>query len=110
LPVQGKEVLDWDTMAKGKGSTVKRVIDGSLEGHANTAMVGVSNMGDDRNWTGAQFAQAAWYGFGRMAWDLNLTPEQIAREWLGMTFTNDPVFINRIVPMMIASREAVVNY
>ncbi|HVW75490.1 MAG TPA: alpha-glucuronidase family glycosyl hydrolase [Rhizomicrobium sp.] len=110
LPVLWKEVLDWDTMAKGRGSTVARVIDGSLEGHRNSAMVGVSNMGDDRNWTGAQFAQADWYGFGRMAWDLNLTPEQIAREWLGMTFTDDPAFIDRMVPMMIASREAVVNY
>jgi alpha-glucuronidase len=110
LPVLWKEVLDWDTMAKGKGSTVARVIDGSLEGHANSAMVGVSNIGDDRNWTGSQFNQADWYGFGRMAWDMNLTPEQIAREWLGMTFTNDPAFIHAVVPMMIASREAVVNY
>ena len=110
LPMLWKEVLDWDTMAKGKGSTVARVIDGTLEGHANSAMVGVSNVGDDRNWTGAQFAQADWYGFGRMTWDLNLTPEQIAREWLGMTFTNDPAFVNQVVPMMIASREAVVNY
>jgi alpha-glucuronidase len=110
LPVLFKEVLDWDTMAKGKGSTVARVIDGSLEGHANSAMVGVSNVGDDRNWTGAQFSQADWYGFGRLSWDLDLTPEQIAREWLGMTFTNDPAFISAVVPMMIASREAVVNY
>ena len=110
LPVLFKEVLDWDTLAKGKGSTVARVIDGSLEGHDNSAMVGVSNVGDDRNWTGAQFAQADWYGFGRLAWDTNLTAEQVAREWLGMTFTNDPTFVNAMVPMMIASREAVVDY
>lgn len=110
LPVLFKEVLDWDTMAKGKGSTVARVIDGSLEGHANSAMVGVANIGDDRNWTGSQFNQADWYGFGRLAWDTSLTPEQIAREWLGMTFTNDPAFVEAVVPMMIASREAVVNY
>lgn len=110
LPVLWKEVLDWDTMAKGKGSTVARVIDGTLDGHANSAMVGVSNIGDDRNWTGAQFSQADWYGFGRLTWDLDLSPQQIAREWLGMTFTNDPTFINTMVPMMIASREAVVNY
>jgi alpha-glucuronidase len=110
LPVLWKEVLDWDTMAKAKGSTVARVIDGSLEGHDNSAMVGVSNIGDDRNWTGAQFSQADWYGFGRLAWDMNLSTEQIAREWLGMTFSNDPAFINTVVPMMIASREAVVDY
>ncbi|HKB96892.1 MAG TPA: alpha-glucuronidase family glycosyl hydrolase [Rhizomicrobium sp.] len=110
LPVLFKEVLDWDTMAKGKGSTVAKVIDGSLEGHDQSAMVGVSNIGVDRNWTGAQFSQADWYGFGRLAWDLDASAEQIAREWLGMTFTNDPVFVNQIVPMMIASREAVVDY
>ncbi|HUE66393.1 MAG TPA: alpha-glucuronidase family glycosyl hydrolase [Rhizomicrobium sp.] len=110
LPVLWKEVLDWDTMAKGKGSTVARVIDGSLEGHADSAMVGVANIGDDRNWTGAQFSQADWYGFGRMTWDLKLTPKQIAREWLGMTFTSNPAFINKVVPMMMESREAVVNY
>ena len=110
LPELFKEVLDWDTMAKGKGSTVAKVIDGSLEGHDASAMVGVANIGDDRNWTGAQFSQADWYGFGRLAWNPSLTAEQVAREWLGMTFSNDPAFSNAVTPMMIASREAVVDY
>jgi len=110
LPQLFKEVLDWDTMVKGKGSTVTKVIDGSLEGHDQSAMVGVSNIGDDRNWTGAQFSQADWYGFGRLAWDPDLTAEQIAREWLDMTFTSDPAFLNQIMPMMLKSREAVVDY
>ena len=110
LPVLFKEVLDWDTMAKGKGSTVAKVIDGSLDGHDQSAMVGVSNIGDDRNWTGAHFAQADWYGFGRLAWDPDLSAEAIAREWLGMTFTNDPAFATAVMPMMIQSREAVVDY
>jgi alpha-glucuronidase len=110
LPVLWKEVLDWDTMAKGKGSTVAKVIDGSLEGHDRSAMVGVSNIGDDRNWTGAPFTQADWYGFGRMSWDMGLTPEQIAREWLAMTFSSNAALADAMVPMMIASREAVVDY
>jgi alpha-glucuronidase len=97
-------------MAKGKGSTVAKVIDGSLEGHDQSAMVGVSNIGDDRNWTGAQFSQADWYGFGRLAWNPDLSAETIAREWLGMSFTNDPKFANVMIPMMIKSREAVVDY
>jgi alpha-glucuronidase len=110
LPELFKEVLDWDTMAKGKGSTVAKVVDGSLEGHDTSAMVGVSNIGDDRNWTGAQFSQADWYGFGRLAWNPDLSAQDIAREWLGMTFTNDPAFAKAVVPMMMASREAVVDY
>ena len=110
LPVLYKETLDVDTLAEGKGSTVARVIDGTLDHHALTAMVGISNVGDDRNWTGGQFGQADWYGFGRLAWDHDLTPQQIAHEWLGMTFTNDPAFVDPVTAMMIASREAVVNY
>jgi alpha-glucuronidase len=110
LPELFKEVLDWDTMVKAKGSTVAKIIDGSLEGHDTSAMVGVSNIGDDRNWTGAQFSQGDWYGFGRLAWDPFLSTQQIAREWLGMTFSNDPDFVGALVPMMIQSREAVVDY
>ena len=64
-----KEVLDADTYAKGKGSTVGKVIDGSLQHQARTGITGVSNIGDDRNWTGSQFNQANWYAFGRLAWD-----------------------------------------
>jgi alpha-glucuronidase len=110
LPVLYKETLDVDTLAEGKGSTVARVIDGTLDHHRLTAMVGDSDVGDDRNWTGSQFGQADWYGFGRLAWDDTLTPEAIAHEWLGMTFTNDPAFVDPVTAMMIASREAVVNY
>jgi alpha-glucuronidase len=103
-------VLDWDTQARGPGSTVAKVVDGSLEGHGSSAMVGVSNIGDDRNWTGAQFSQADWYGFGRLAWDPGVSSQQIAREWLGMTFSNDAAFMQAVVPMMMASCEAVVDY
>ena len=110
LPVLYKETLDVDTLAEGKGSTVARVVDGTLDHHALTAMVGDSNVGDDRNWTGGQFGQADWYGFGRLAWDHDLTPEQIAHEWLGMTFSNDPAFVDPVTQLMIASREAVVDY
>ena len=39
------EVLRWDTFAHGGGSTVARVIDGSLDGHTLTGMAGVANVG-----------------------------------------------------------------
>ena len=41
-------------------------------------MAGVANIGNDINWTGHPFAQANWYALGRLAWDYNLTSEQIA--------------------------------
>lgn len=105
-----KECLDADTYAKGKGSTVAKVIDGTLDGHQLSGMAGVSNIGNDRNWTGHPFAQANWYAFGRLAWDHELTSEQIADEWIRQTFTNNHLVVNTIKPMMLNSRETMVNY
>ena len=105
-----KECLDSDTYAQGEGSTVAAVVDGTLHAHTVTGMAGVANIGTDRNWCGHPFAQANWYAFGRLAWDHTLGADQIAEEWLRMTFTNDPRFIGPARAMMIGSREAVVNY
>ncbi len=105
-----KETLLADTYAKGKGSTVAKVIDGSLDGHRLTGIAGVANIGTDLNWTGHHFGQANWYAFGRLAWDYTLTSETIAREWLTMTFTANNAFVEPVQQMMLHSREAMVNY
>jgi alpha-glucuronidase len=105
-----EEVLRADTYVKGKGSTVAKVIDGSLHGYKHTGMAGVSNVGADRNWTGSIFDQANWYAFGRLAWDHTLTSQAIADEWLRMTFTSDRAFLEPVSEMMMGSREAVVDY
>jgi alpha-glucuronidase len=105
-----EEVLRSDTYARGKGSTVAKVIDGSLDGHRLTGIAGVSNIGTDRDWTGSQFNQANWYAFGRLAWDPMASSTDIADDWIRMTFSNDPRVISTIEHMMLVSREAVVNY
>ncbi|HEY6458044.1 MAG TPA: alpha-glucuronidase family glycosyl hydrolase [Steroidobacteraceae bacterium] len=104
------EVLRWDTFAQGAGSTVARVIDGSLDGHTLTGMAGVSNVGTDRDWSGSIFDQADWYAFGRLAWNPQGDAKQIAADWVRMTFANDPAFVTPVVDMMLRSREAVVDY
>lgn len=105
-----KEVLDADTYAKGKGSTVAKVVDGSLHQHKISGMAGVSNIGNDMNWTGHPFGQANWYAYGRLAWNPEFSAEALADEWIRMTFTNNPDFINAVKPMMMQSRETTVNY
>ncbi|ASV32415.1 alpha-glucuronidase family glycosyl hydrolase [Maribacter cobaltidurans] len=110
LPKLFEEVLDADTYQRGEGSTVAKVIDGSLYGNEITGMAGVSNIGNDINWTGHPFAQANWYGFGRLAWDPYLSSEVIADEWLRATYSNDNKFVEPVKSMMLTSREAVVNY
>lgn len=110
LPKLFQEVLESDTYQKGKGTTVAKVIDGSLNKTKLTGIAGVSNIGNDLNWTGHPFAQANWYGFGRLAWNPYLDSGTIADEWLRCTFSNDESFIKPVAKMMMDSREAVVNY
>ena len=110
LPKLFQEVLESDTYQKGKGSTVSKVVDGTLYSNKLTGVAGVANIGNDLNWTGHPFAQANWYGFGRLAWNPYLDSEIIADEWLRSTFSNDEHFIKPVKNMMIESREAVVNY
>jgi alpha-glucuronidase len=95
---------------KGKGSTVAKVVDGTLDRYARTGIAGVSNVGTDRNWTGSHFNQANWYAYGRLAWDPEMSASDVADEWIRMTFTNDPAFVRPVKAMMRQSREAVVNY
>jgi alpha-glucuronidase len=95
-----EETLRADTR-RGQGSTVDTLI---------TGMAGVSNVGSDRNWTGSHFDQANWYAFGRLAWDSTLASKDIATDWVKMTFSTDPAFVAPVVAMMLASREAVVDY
>ena len=105
-----KECLESDTYAKGKGSTVAKVIDGSLHNYALTAIAGVANTGSDRNWTGNPLAQANWYAFGRLAWDHTLSAEAIADEWIRMTLTSEPKAVKTITDLLLKSREIYVNY
>jgi alpha-glucuronidase len=105
-----EEALDADTLTEGKGSTVAKIVTGELHGYQNTGMAGVANIGADRNWSGSHFDQANWYAFGRLAWDPDLSSQSIAEEWVRMTFSNDPAFVKPVVDMMMASREAVVDY
>ena len=106
-----KECLDSDTYQKGEGSTVAAETLGKVHGNtATSAIAGVTNIGDDVNWCGHQLAQANWYAFGRMAWNPDLSSEQIIDEWLKQTFTTNKKFVEPVAKMMLASREACVKY
>ncbi len=93
-----EEALDADT---GRSGTVAQTV---------SVIAGVANTGSDRNWTGSHFDQANWYAFGRLAWDPTLSSESIAREWAALTFSRDPAFLSAVVPMMLGSRDAVIDY
>ena len=95
------------------------------------AMASVANIGDDVNWCGHHFAQSNWYAFGRMAWNPELSPEEIAYEWIRQTLVDAPDKLTitttakniqgrltaiygqvcgALLDLMLSSREACVNY
>jgi len=103
-----KEVLDADTYQNGKGSTVAKIVERNQ--FSVSLMAGVSNIGNDINWTSHPFAQANWYAFGRLAWDYSLSIETIAKEWIEQTFSNDKEFVRTTQNIMLQSHETLVNY
>jgi len=105
-----KEFLDADTYARGPGSSVAKVIDGSLDGKRETGIVGVANTGRDANWSGHDLAQANWYAFGRLAWNPDLSAATIADEWIRMTWGDAPEVVATIRSIMLDSRETFVHY
>lgn len=105
-----EEFFRSDTYRDGAGSTIPLV---------TSAIAGVANTGQDDDWCGHLFSQANWYAFGRLAWDPTLTSEQIADEWLHLTFEKprwcsrkrfETRFIEPVKKMMLASHEACVDY
>ena len=110
LGTMWREFLDADTFAAGRGSTVTKVVDGTLYRQRLTGIAGVANTGTDRNWTGHHLLQANWYAFGRLAWNPDIASKQIATEWTTMTLTHDARAVALIVRMMLESHEAAVNY
>ncbi|WIH04951.1 alpha-glucuronidase [Xanthomonas translucens pv. graminis] len=104
-----QETLQADTR-RGKRATVARVVEGAVDGHALSGIAGVANIGADRNWCGSIFDQANWYAFGRLAWDSQGDAQAIAEDWVRMTFGNEPALVAPVVGMMMASRQAAVDY
>lgn len=105
-----KESLDFDTYARGKGSEVKNVVDGSLFNSKYGGIAGVSNIGDSQCWTGHPLAQANLYGFGRLAWNPDFSALDIAKEWVKMTFSCDEKSEEIIISMLLKSRDVYEKY
>jgi alpha-glucuronidase len=105
-----REVLTADTFRPKAGSTVAHVIDGSSDHHALSVIAGVANTGSDRTWSGNHLAPLNWYAYGRLAWDHTLSSESIAEEWTRLTFGSEPRVLQTLMPILLASRETVVDY
>ena len=104
-----KEVLDFDLRAGNRSTPVKEILAGKSFHRPIGGMVGVSCVGRD-GWLGSPLAMANLYAFGRLAWDPNLTPEQIAGEWIRQTIGTDPEVVATVEKMLMQSWPAYERY
>jgi alpha-glucuronidase len=110
LPPMWKEVLDFDMQAKGPGTPVKDLVSGKTFARPVGGFVGVSNVGQSTTWLGHDLAAANLFGFGRLAWNPNLSAQQIADEWTRLTFGDNPTVVNTISGILLDSWPAYERY
>jgi alpha-glucuronidase len=96
-----KEPLEFDMSVEGRHTPVRSLVRG---------YVGVANVGLDANWLGNHLAMANLYAFGRLAWDADLSAEQVVEEWTRLTFGNDPEVVRTIGRIQMDSWPAYEHY
>jgi len=98
-----KTTLDTDMRAEGRSTPVKEIVEGKSFHRPIGGFVGVANVGLDANWVAHPLAMANLYGFGRLAWNPDLSSEQIVDEWTRLTFGNDAFVDSTIEGMQMRS-------
>jgi len=86
LPWMWEDVMRYDS-GHGEESSIRELIAKRREGLTGIeGFSAVVNVGLDKNWTGHTLAQANLYGYGRMAWNPEITAKEIAKEWSELSF------------------------
>jgi alpha-glucuronidase len=105
-----KETLEFDMHAKPEPTPVKALVAGKAFHTKTGGFVGVSNVGLDENWLGNNMSQANLYGYGRLAWNPNLSVKEITDEWTRQTFSSNPRVVDTIGAMQMSSWRTYENY
>jgi len=111
-----KTTLDTDLRANNQSTPVKEIVEGKSfhqPGEAKRNLggfVGVANVGLDTNWMHHPMAMANLYGFGKLAWNPNLTTDQILDTWTRQTWGNNPIVVSTIEELQRHSWHAYEQY
>ena len=105
-----RQVLRQDMCVPGVPSRVSDLVSGRSYGNRNCGMAAVANTGNDENWTGHDLAAANWYGFGRLAYDMDADPKALAEEWVKLTFGQDRDVVDTLVGILMDSWPAYEKY
>jgi len=104
-----KGVLDTDLRADNRATPVKDILEGKAFHQPLGGMIGVAGNGRNR-WLGSPLALANLYAFGRLAWDPDLSAEDIAAEWTRQTLGANSQVVATVDKMLMQSWPAYENY
>ena len=97
-PVSWIEKWKWwmeqDNYRNGPGSLNKLDID---------CIMGVSMISPSPAWTECPLNMVNYYGMGRLAWNPDLSVDEIYTEWIRLTFGDDPDLLNNIKAILLLS-------
>lgn len=105
-----KELLDSRTYCGEEKDTIKDLLKGKCCNQRGKGIAAVANTGNSENWTGNDLAAANFYGFGRLAWDSELSSKEIAKEWICQTFTDKEEVLDTITKLLLMSWKTYEKY
>jgi alpha-glucuronidase len=105
-----KDALDTDLRVQNRRTLVKEIVEGRSFHQPLGGFVGVANVGLDTNWMHHPMAMANLYGFGKLAWNPDLTSNQIIDSWTRLTFGNNPQVVSTIDRLQLESWHAYEQY
>ena len=105
-----KETLEFNMHAAPGVTPVKALVAGKIFHQKTGGFVGVSNVGLDENWLGNHMSQANLYGYGRLAWNPDLSVKRITDEWTRQTFSANPKVVDTVDAMQMSSWRTYENY
>jgi len=86
--------LEQDNYRRGPGSLNKFDVD---------CIMGVSMISPSPAWTECPLNMVNYYGLGRLAWNPDLSVDEIYMEWIRQTFGNDPEVLETVKTILLMS-------
>ena len=105
-----KQILDFDMAVEGRHTPVKDIVAGTSFHRPLGGYVGVANVGLSADWLANHLALANLYGFGRLAWNPDLSAQQIVTEWTKFTFGSNPGVLKNVLAIQLGSWPAYERY
>lgn len=100
-----KEALDFDTKIDGQEHLVKDALKENSVIASRSGIAAVGSVGMDANWTHHKLMQINLFAYGRLCWQNDLTSQEMASQWLALTFELSESAREQVLEILLSSRE-----